>query len=152
MHPHSDIESLLIPLSILVFVIFNTIFVSSHMYPANPEGTQVIVGSTNTGYISDTAKNRTHNLFRPRRELIPLGHSDGQSLHPDTLLFHQHYPFIHTQLLQWSPIKPPHRAPFQTLYSNQQRSSTRLVFLLCQVFFLQLTIYKNSICQTTSLP
>ena len=31
----------------------------------NPEGTQVIVGSMNMGYISDTARNRTHNLFRP---------------------------------------------------------------------------------------
>ena len=55
---------------------FNTIFVSSHMYPENPEGTQVIVGSMNMGYISDTARNQTHNLFRPKRELIPLGHSD----------------------------------------------------------------------------
>ena len=27
-------------------------------------------------YISDTARNRTHNLFRPKREPIPLGHSD----------------------------------------------------------------------------
>ena len=53
------------------------------MYPENPEGTQVIVGSMNMGYISDTARNRTHDLFRPKREPIPLGHSDGQffSLH-----------------------------------------------------------------------
>ena len=48
------------------------------MYPENPEGTQVIVGSMNMGYISDTARNRTHDLFRPKREPIPLGHSDGQ--------------------------------------------------------------------------
>ena len=47
------------------------------MYPENPEGTQVIVGSMNMGYISDTARNRTHNLLRPKREPIPLGHSDG---------------------------------------------------------------------------
>ena len=46
------------------------------MYPENPEGTQVIVGSMNMGYISNTARNRTHNLFRPKREPIPLGHSD----------------------------------------------------------------------------
>ena len=52
---------------------------SSHVYPENPEGTQVIVGSMNMGYISDTAWNRTHNLFRPKREPIPLGHSDGRS-------------------------------------------------------------------------
>ena len=43
----------------------------------NPEETQVIVGSTNMGYISDTARNRTPNLFRPKREPIPLDHSDG---------------------------------------------------------------------------
>ena len=50
------------------------------MYPENPEGTQVIVGSMNMGYISDTARNRTHNLFRPKREPIPLGHSDEHVL------------------------------------------------------------------------
>ena len=42
-----------------------------------PKGTQVIVGSMNMGYISDTARNRTRNLFHPKREPIPLGHSDG---------------------------------------------------------------------------
>ena len=42
------------------------------MYPENPEGTQVIIGSMNMGYISDTARNRTHDLFRPKREPIPL--------------------------------------------------------------------------------
>ena len=59
--------------------IFNTIFVSSHMYPENPEETQVIVGFMNMGYISDTARNRTHNLFRPKCAPIPLGHSDGHT-------------------------------------------------------------------------
>ena len=49
------------------------------MYPENHEGTPVIVGSMNMGYIFDTARNRTNNLFRPKRESIPLGHSDGQS-------------------------------------------------------------------------
>ena len=60
-------------LSLLNFL--NTIFVSSHIHSENPEGTQVIVGSMNMGYISDTARNRTHNLFRPMREPIPLGHT-----------------------------------------------------------------------------
>ena len=32
-------------------------------------------------YISDTARNRTHNLFRPKRKPIPLGNSDGQLIH-----------------------------------------------------------------------
>ena len=59
-------------------VFLNTIFVSSHMYPENPEGTQVIVGSMNLEFISDTARNRTHNLFRPKCAPIPLGHNDGQ--------------------------------------------------------------------------
>ena len=67
------------------FFFFNTIFVSSRMYPENPEGTQVIVGSMNMGYISDTARNRTHNLFRPKRESIPLGHSDGPPQCPELL-------------------------------------------------------------------
>ena len=47
------------------------------MYPENPEGTQVIVGSMNMGYISDTARNQTHNLFRSKCKPIPPGHSDG---------------------------------------------------------------------------
>ena len=34
----------------LFFFFINTIFVSSHMYPENPEGTRVIVGSMNMGY------------------------------------------------------------------------------------------------------
>ena len=58
---------------------FNTIFVSSHRYvPREPRRTQVIPGSMNMGYISDTAKNRTHNLFRTKCKPIPLGRSDGQ--------------------------------------------------------------------------
>ena len=64
------------PATRIFFFFFNTIFVSSHIYPENPEGTKVIVGSMNMGYMSDTARNRTHNLFRPKRESIPLGHSD----------------------------------------------------------------------------
>ena len=50
------------------------------MYPEDHEETQVIVGSMNMGYISGTARNRTHNLFRTKREPIPLAHSDGQWL------------------------------------------------------------------------
>ena len=40
------------------------------MYPENPGGTQVIVGSMNMGYISDTVRNQTHNLFRPKRPTV----------------------------------------------------------------------------------
>ena len=47
------------------------------MYPGNTKGTQVILGSMNMGYISETARNRTHNLFCPKWKLIPLGHSDS---------------------------------------------------------------------------
>ena len=72
----SEFDSILF--CIADIIIFNTIFVSSHMYPENPEETQVIIGSMNMGYISDTARNRTHNLFRPKREPIPL----QESQHP----------------------------------------------------------------------
>ena len=64
------------------------------MYPENPEGTQVIVGSMNMGYIFDTARNRTPNLFRPKRESIPLGHSDRIYLLT-----------THTKLLQYSTLQ-----------------------------------------------
>ena len=60
------------------WIFFNTVFVSNHRYLENPEETQVIVGSME--YISDTARNRTHNLFRPKQEPIPLGHSDGHTV------------------------------------------------------------------------
>ena len=54
------------------------------MYPENPEGTQVIVGSMNMGYISDTARNRTHNLFRPKRKLITItNNNDTNDDHDD---------------------------------------------------------------------
>ena len=57
---------------------FYTVFVSSHMYLENPEGTQVISGTTNIGYdiYLNTARTRTHNLFCRKRQLIPLGHSN----------------------------------------------------------------------------
>ena len=53
---------------IIIFIFLNTIFVSSQIYPENPEGTQVIVGSMNMEYISDTAiiliiRNKIQNYF-----------------------------------------------------------------------------------------
>ena len=67
------------------------------MYPENQEGTQVIVGSINMEYISDTAKNRTHNLFRPKREPIPLGHNDG--LHNFCVIVQNKYGVIDSKKL-----------------------------------------------------
>ena len=98
---------LLQPYTDFFWFFLNTIFVSSHMYPENHEGPTVIVGSMNMGYISDAAKHRTHNLLRPKREPIPLGHSDGQSIdaHRPHFLFHSVYSpcfpwsiFIHHKL------------------------------------------------------
>ena len=51
---------------------FYTVFVSCHMYPENPKRTQVIIGSMNMGYISDTARNRTHNLGYSTRNFVSL--------------------------------------------------------------------------------
>ena len=45
-----------------------TQFLCQAICTQRPEGTQVIVGSMNMEYISDTARNRTHNLFRPKRD------------------------------------------------------------------------------------
>ena len=50
------------------------------MYPENPEGTKLIVGCMNMGFVSDTARTRSRNLFRPKCVPIPLGHSDGRSV------------------------------------------------------------------------
>ena len=43
-----------------------------------------------------------------------------------------------------APTKPPPDAPYQMLSPNQQKLFTGLS--LCQIFFLQLTNYKNIIC------
>ena len=45
---------------------FSIFFLFLLLIKKSPEGTQVIVGSINMGYISDTARNRTHNLFRTK--------------------------------------------------------------------------------------
>ena len=68
------------------YFFLKTVFVSSHMYPENPEGTQVIVGSMDMRYISDTARNQTLNLFCPKREPFPLGNSDGHICQVPTCL------------------------------------------------------------------
>ena len=49
---------------VLIYLFFSTQFLCQAiiLYPENPEGTQVIVGSMNMGYISDTARNRTTYL------------------------------------------------------------------------------------------
>ena len=91
---HSSIAVLLFNW-IFTWLFFNTVFVSSHMYPENPEGTPIIVGSMNIGYISDTARNQTHNLFRLKWEQIPLGHSDG---HSDELIKSEIF---------WTTVYPP---------------------------------------------
>ena len=57
------------------------------MYPENPEGTQVIVGSMNMEYISDTARNRTHNLFRPKRYNNLYRHAHPHPPHSVLFLF-----------------------------------------------------------------
>ena len=59
------------------FFFLNNNFCVKPYVPREPEGTQVIVGSMNMGYISDTTRNQTHNLFHPKREPIPLCHSAG---------------------------------------------------------------------------
>ena len=68
--------------SLGTFILFSTQFLCQAICTQEPRigGTQVIVGSMSMGYISDTARNRTHNLFRPKREPMPLGHNDGRML------------------------------------------------------------------------
>ena len=48
------------------------------MYPERSEETRVILGSINMGYVSDTARNQTRNLFHRKRAPVLLGHNDGQ--------------------------------------------------------------------------
>ena len=42
------------------------------MYLENPEGTRVIIDSMNMGYVSDSTKTRTRNLFHSFDRLICL--------------------------------------------------------------------------------
>ena len=50
-----------VKLVIRLFFFFKHNFCVKPYVPREPEATQVIVGSMNMGYISDTARNRTHN-------------------------------------------------------------------------------------------
>ena len=61
---------------VLLPLLFNTIFVSSHMYPETRRYPSNRRLNEHGIYIRGTAKNRTHNLCRPKREPIPLGHND----------------------------------------------------------------------------
>ena len=55
-------------------LLFSTQFLCQAIYvPREPRRDPS--SSMNMAYISDTPRNRTHNLFRPKRESIPLGHS-----------------------------------------------------------------------------
>ena len=60
---------------------FKHTFVSSHMYPdvatQDPSNCRL---NEHGIYISDTARDRTQDLFRPKREPIPLGQSDGRQV------------------------------------------------------------------------
>ena len=60
-----------------VWLFLNTILVSSHIYPENPEGTQVIVGSMNMGY-GLYIRHCQESNSQPVPSKIPLGHSDGR--------------------------------------------------------------------------
>ena len=72
------------------------------MYPDVPR-TQVIVGSMNMGYISDTARDRTQqDLFRHKREPIPQGHSDGRQVLIDLGLVS---PIDWSKIMDWSKIR-----------------------------------------------
>ena len=62
----------LIEIISLFTIVFNTIFVSSHIHPENSEGTQIIFHEHGIWFIPDTARNRTHNLFRPKCAPIRL--------------------------------------------------------------------------------
>ena len=78
--------------------LFNTIFVSRHMLPREPRRDPRNCRFSEHGiwYISDTARNRTHNLFPPKCAPIPLGHIDG------FYILYQMSPYI----FQWWSIFP----------------------------------------------
>ena len=77
----------------------NTIFVSCHMYPENPEGTQVIVGSMNMGYISDTARNRTHNPAVPSQ-------AGADTTRPHFFIWKQTMSSVNSRYLLGTPPPP----------------------------------------------
>ena len=74
----------------MIRIVFNTIFVSIHICT---QRTQLIVGSMNIWNmidipISDTARNRTHNLFRSKYAPIPRRDSDGTNQHNSQILLY----------------------------------------------------------------
>ena len=113
------------------------------MYPENPVGTQVIVGSMNMGYISDTARNRTHNLFRPKRESIPLGHSDG---------YIYIYIYLTVVIDRW-PIKNLDDGRIQqNINKNVWNEQAKIVLLLeIILFFIFYFLFSISVLQRCTL-
>ena len=82
---------------------FNTIFVSSHIVPREPEETRVIIGSMNMRYdIYPTLPRLELNLFRPKREPILLGHSDGWSKNFAIVPTHQYQTRTTSKTLNFS--------------------------------------------------
>ena len=77
-------------------ICFNTSFVSSQMYPDNPEGTRVIVGSIIMNmrcdiYSTCQESNSQPVPFQlPKCAPIPLGHSDGYTLSTAGYLYVQY--------------------------------------------------------------
>ena len=64
-------------MKITFFFFFQHNFCVKPYVPREPRKDPSNRGSMSMGYISDTARNRTHNLFRPKQESIPLSHSDS---------------------------------------------------------------------------
>ena len=97
----------------------------------------------NMGYISDTARNWTHNLFRPKREPIPLGHNDRrfwvQFLVPGHTSFIVHnspMPAISTSpLTLYSFISRPHIS-FQIILNFYSLETLAvLIIIIITIYF-----------------
>ena len=102
----------------------HTIFVSSNMYLENPYGTPVIVGSMNMGYVYDTTRIQTRNLFRLKSAPIPPGRSDRLGIFK--MIWPEWRPklelsFLSTNVQIYIPMNPVvhrHRYPVETVESG----------------------------------
>ena len=119
------------------FFFETSILVSSHMYPENFRRDPSNRRLNEHGILSGTARNRTHDLFRPKWEPIPLGHSNNHAS-SSFLYFANHVNFMSTLSKGWTFIPklihchippPPRTLPIQVANFNRLTSNHPLSFI-----------------------
>ena len=122
------------------------------MYPENPEGTQVIVGSMNMGYISDTARNRISRKEISHPSIGVKSYECFTFLTSNDVSLHQ---FIGTlchcklNILDYYESLGNHEKPgLEETWSCLGLVTSHIIFLSNQAQLLKPRLDENWVCQT----